>query len=70
MAHRDPSSPGWALARRSKELWEQLASGQQPHTSTALQEALEWQANGSLLLATTGACTAAGLVLTALHSVE
>jgi L-2-hydroxyglutarate oxidase LhgO len=41
------------LAQRSKHLWEQLAAGQQPHTSTALQAALEWQANGSLLLATT-----------------
>lgn len=63
MAHRDPSSPSWALARRSKALWEQLAAGggqqqqqQQPGGGTssgALQAALEWQANGSLLLATT-----------------
>jgi L-2-hydroxyglutarate oxidase LhgO len=52
MAHRDPASPSWALARRSKALWEQLAAGQQPHTSPTLQAALEWQANGSLLLAT------------------
>lgn len=56
MAHRDPSSPGWALARHSKALWEQIVSDQQQqHTSSALQEALEWQANGSLLLATTDA---------------
>jgi len=56
MAHRDPSSPSWALARHSKALWEEIASGQQQqHTSSALQEALEWQANGSLLLATTDA---------------
>lgn len=65
MAHRDPSSPSWALARRSKGLWEQLAAGagqqqqQQPGCGSssrgALQAALEWQANGSLLLATTDA---------------
>lgn len=71
MAHRDPASPGWALAARSKALWEQLAgaagnggsNGQQqqhatpppPAAAAALQEALEWQTNGSLLLATTDA---------------
>jgi hypothetical protein len=67
MAHRDPSSPSWALAHRSKAMWEQLAAGghhqqhqqqQQPggtSSSGALQASLEWQANGSLLLATTDA---------------
>eukprot|EP00878_Enallax_costatus_P032074 GHUV01035172.1.p1 GENE.GHUV01035172.1~~GHUV01035172.1.p1 ORF type:complete len:267 (+),score=56.00 GHUV01035172.1:133-933(+) len=56
LAHRDPASPSWPLARRSKALWEQLAA--QPHTdghTNNLADNLEWQANGSLLLATTAA---------------
>lgn len=58
MAHRDPGSPGWALARHSKALWERLA-GQDGGASPALRAALEWQPNGSLLLGTTDAEVAA-----------
>ncbi|KAF6265606.1 oxidoreductase [Scenedesmus sp. NREL 46B-D3] len=50
LAHRDPASPSWALARRSKAMWQQLAAAA---GSSQLRDAMEWQANGSLLLATT-----------------
>jgi glycine/D-amino acid oxidase-like deaminating enzyme len=55
MSHRDPASPGWALAQQSKAMWQQLAAGGGQQASPALLSALEWQANGSLLLATTDA---------------
>jgi hypothetical protein len=40
LAHRDPASPSWALARRSKAMWQQLAAAA---GSSALGEAMEWQ---------------------------
>ncbi|KAF8063792.1 thiO [Scenedesmus sp. PABB004] len=52
MAHRDPASPGWALAARSKALWAALAAAG-GRGGAPLARALEWQATGSLLLATT-----------------
>mmetsp|Transcript_9880 Transcript_9880/g.25442 ORF Transcript_9880/g.25442 Transcript_9880/m.25442 type:complete len:474 (-) Transcript_9880:179-1600(-) len=45
LAHRDPASPMWQLAARSKELWLELQDGE-----GAWEEA-EWQRTGSLLLA-------------------
>jgi glycine/D-amino acid oxidase-like deaminating enzyme len=48
MSHRDPSSPGWALAARSKALWEAAAAAGGP-----LAAGMEWQVTGSLLLAAT-----------------
>ncbi|WIA14156.1 hypothetical protein OEZ85_002698 [Tetradesmus obliquus] len=49
LAHRDPASPSWPLARRSKATWQQLAAAA---GSSKLGTAMEWQENGSLLLAT------------------
>uniref|UniRef100_A0A383V6D9 FAD-dependent oxidoreductase domain-containing protein 1 n=1 Tax=Tetradesmus obliquus TaxID=3088 RepID=A0A383V6D9_TETOB len=49
LAHRDPASPSWPLARRSKAMWQQLAAAA---GSSKLGTAMEWQENGSLLLAT------------------
>lgn len=47
MAHRNPNSVGWELAFSSMPLW-QKALQKDP----ALSQAIEWQQNGSLLLAT------------------
>uniref|UniRef100_A0A061SKG1 FAD-dependent oxidoreductase domain-containing protein 1 n=1 Tax=Tetraselmis sp. GSL018 TaxID=582737 RepID=A0A061SKG1_9CHLO len=49
LAHRDPQSPAWELAWRSKELWRELTSPAGP-----LQDCY-WQAKGSVLLATDSA---------------
>lgn len=40
MAHRDPNSPSWLLARRSKAIWEHLAA---TTSGSPLGKALEWQ---------------------------
>jgi hypothetical protein len=40
LAHRDPASPSWPLARRSKAMWQQLAAAA---GSSALGQAMEWQ---------------------------
>jgi hypothetical protein len=40
LAHRDPASPGWPLARRSKAMWQQQAAAA---GSSKLGEAMEWQ---------------------------
>ena len=44
LAHRDPASPSWPLARRSKALWEQLAAHAHTNDRTnSLADNLEWQ---------------------------
>ena len=46
LAHRDPASAAWQLARESCAQWQELL--QQPHLSPSHTE---WQSSGSLLLA-------------------
>lgn len=53
MAHRDPGSFAWQLAAKSRELWQKLIP-RCDHSSSAFSsfgDAVQWQANGSLLLA-------------------
>lgn len=50
MAHRSPSTIGWELATRSMSVWKDMLN-QDP----ALQAAIEYQATGSLLLASSAA---------------
>ncbi len=38
MAHRDPASPLWSLAARSKQLWHHLVD-----SDPAWRTAIEWQ---------------------------
>lgn len=49
MAHRSPSSPLWQFAQRSKQMWQVLLATVPQLTPAAL----EWQAAGSMLLAST-----------------
>ncbi|KAK9821274.1 hypothetical protein WJX74_007314 [Apatococcus lobatus] len=48
MAHRDPASPLWSLAARSKHLWQGLVD-----SDPAWRKAIEWQDIGSILLGRT-----------------
>lgn len=41
MAHRDPATPSWPLAARSKQLWAELTKDQ------AFKAAVEWQQTGA-----------------------
>ena len=50
LAHRDPASAAWQLARESCARWERLL--RQPHLSPSR---VEWPGSGSLLLATAAA---------------
>jgi glycine/D-amino acid oxidase-like deaminating enzyme len=40
LAHRDPASPAWQLAVRSKQLWQELLASTLPQLT---QGAVEWQ---------------------------
>lgn len=60
LAHRQPNSPGWAIAQRSKQLWESMIdAAETPSTNRHCSKKLgrkadiEWQENGSMLLALT-----------------
>ncbi|DBA78931.1 hypothetical protein WJX77_006610 [Trebouxia sp. C0004] len=60
LAHRQPNSPGWAIAQRSKQLWESMIDAAETpskngHRSKKLgrKADIEWQENGSMLLALT-----------------
>lgn len=50
LAHRDPSSPLWEVATRSKVLWEQKMAETGEDASLS-QAAVEWQPIGSMLIA-------------------
>ncbi|CAM6085476.1 unnamed protein product [Calypogeia fissa] len=52
MCHRTPGSPGWALASRSKVLWEELAAEIQAAGVDPLR-AMGWKNTGSVLVAST-----------------
>lgn len=49
LAHRQPGTPGWAIAKRSKHLWEcMLKTGldcqdSSTHVSLGTKEDVEWQ---------------------------
>ena len=51
LAHRQPDTPGWAIAKRSKHLWESmLESGHNRQESSnnlrlSRKEDIEWQVN-------------------------
>ena len=54
LAHRQPDTPGWAIAQRSKHLWERmLDTGHErqqsrQHISLSSREGVEWQVKQSL----------------------
>ncbi|BDA43429.1 hypothetical protein COCOBI_04-4410 [Coccomyxa sp. Obi] len=48
MAHRNPDSPAWRLAKWSKALWQELLL-EDEHLP---EDSVEWQRSGSILLAT------------------
>lgn len=50
LAHRDVGSPAWDLAVASKRMWQALLAPAVPQLTPA---ALEWQAIGSMLIAST-----------------
>ena len=53
LAHRQPNTPGWAIAKRSKHLWERMLDTghdhQQrcKHISLSSKEDVEWQVTHS-----------------------
>ncbi|PRW59188.1 FAD-dependent oxidoreductase domain-containing 1 [Chlorella sorokiniana] len=52
LAHRDVGTPAYKLAVRSRQMWAELLAPTVPELST---QAVEWQASGSMLLATSEA---------------
>lgn len=52
LAHRQPDTPGWAIAQRSKHLWESMLDSNNLDASIRLssKEGIEWQAWQSFVL--------------------
>eukprot|EP00850_Spirogloea_muscicola_P016821 SM000139S00138 [mRNA] locus=s139:291843:295000:- [translate_table: standard] len=55
LGHRQPGTPGWLLARRGKQLWEELHAELRPAVRAGVggTDPLGWRRTGSLLLGRT-----------------
>lgn len=55
LCHRDASTPAWEVAVRSKHLWQQQFQQNLAPSAPIKEEDVEWQCNGSMLIAATKA---------------